>query len=136
MEQNVIQINVGIAINVDASIKNILYVKKDYILNPATCDCKNCKYLASIMNDSTIICDEGTKSYDEGITIIPTSFNEKKLTCKIQSFYILLAFLLITITLLVAVSFYCCWIKYQGKHLLPFHSTNDKLSKFDNDSIH
>ena len=28
MEQNVIQINGGITINVDASVKNIIYVKK------------------------------------------------------------------------------------------------------------
>ena len=56
------------------------------------------------MDDSAIICDEVMKSYDEEIKTIPTNFNEKHLTCKIQSFYILLAFLLITITLLIAVS--------------------------------
>ena len=32
--------------------------EKDYVWNPATCNCKNGKYLASIMNDLTIICDE------------------------------------------------------------------------------
>ena len=52
--------------------------------------------------------------------IIVTTVNEKK-TCKtlIKNFYILLAFLLIT----VAVSIYCYLIKYQAKqeHLLPFH---------------
>ena len=29
------------------------------------------------MDDSTIICDEAIKSYDEEIKIIQTSFNEK-----------------------------------------------------------
>ena len=38
-----------------------------------------------------------------------------------HGFYILLAFLLITIALLIAVSIYCYMIKYQTKHLLPFH---------------
>ena len=31
MEENVIQIKSGITINVDASVKNFIYVKKDYI---------------------------------------------------------------------------------------------------------
>ena len=43
--------------------------------------------------------------------------------CKTQSFYILFLFLLITITLLIAVGICCYLIKYQGKHLLPFHNT-------------
>ena len=43
MEENVIQINGGIMINVDVSVKNI---------NPATGKCQNSKYLASIMDDS------------------------------------------------------------------------------------
>ena len=32
--------------------------KKDFVWNPATCICENGKYLASIMDDSTIISDE------------------------------------------------------------------------------
>ena len=32
--------------------------EKDYIRNPATCSCKNGKYLACIMDDSAITCDE------------------------------------------------------------------------------
>ena len=54
MEENVIQINGWITINVDVSVKDITYVKK----NPATCICKNGKYLASIIDDSVIKCDE------------------------------------------------------------------------------
>ena len=35
---------------------------------------------------------------------IPTNFNEKRVTCKIENFYILLTFLLITISLMIIVS--------------------------------
>ena len=53
----------------------------------------------------------------------------KKATCKTQNFYILLAFLLITTAVLIAVSIYCYLIKYRAKQkpLLPFHITNNKL---------
>ena len=99
-----------------------------HVWNPATCSCKNGKYLASIMDDSAIICDEVIKSYDEEIKTIPTNFNEKNITCKTQSSYVLLTFLLITITLLIAFSIYCYLIKYwsKQKHLLPFHNTKFK----------
>ena len=56
------------------------------------------------MDDSAIICDEVIKSYDEEIKTIPKIFNVNKVTCKIQSFYILLVSLLMTIVLLIAVS--------------------------------
>ena len=95
--------------------------EKDYVWNPATCNCENGKYLASIINDSAIVCDEVIDSYDkESISI---NFNEKYLTCKTQNLYILLTFLLITIALLIAVSIYYYLIKNQAKqkHLLPFH---------------
>ena len=62
------------------------------VWNPATCNCENGKYLASIMDDSTIICDEVIESYNKEIKTIPTNLNEKNITCKTQSFYILLDF--------------------------------------------
>ena len=70
------------------------------------------------------------KSYDEQIKTIPTSFNEKNITCETKSFCILLTFSLTIITLLIAVIIYCYVIKYQRKqkHLLPFHDT--KLKQF------
>ena len=42
-----------------------------------------------------------------------------------------LAFLLITIALLIAVSTYCYLIKYKAKrkHLLPFYIRNNKLKE-------
>ena len=93
------------------------------------------KRFSSIMDDSTITCDEVIKSYNEEIKTIPANFNEKKVTFKTQSIYVLLAFLLITAALLIAVSIYFYLIKYQAKSLLPCHDTNDKLNKFCIDSI-
>ena len=56
--------------------------------------------------------------------------NEKKENVK-QNFYVLLAFLLITIILLRVVSIYCYLIKYRAiqKYLLPFHVTNNELKE-------
>ena len=39
--------------------------EKDYNWNTATCSCGNEKYLASIMDDLAIMCDETIESYDE-----------------------------------------------------------------------
>ena len=62
---------------------------------------------------------------------IRMNFNEKKSTYKMQNFYILFEFLLITTTLLIAVSIYCYLIIYwaKQKHLLPFHDKNNKLKQ-------
>ena len=50
------------------------------------CICKNGRYLSSVMDDSVITCDEVIKSYYEKIKAIPTTFNEKDITCKTQNF--------------------------------------------------
>ena len=76
--------------------------EKDYVWNPAAWKCENGKHWTSILDDSLIICDEVIESFNEEIKTIPTNLNEKKVTCQTQYFYILLAFLLITITLLIA----------------------------------
>ena len=78
------------------------------------------------MDDSAITCDEITESYEK-----EKIFNERKTTCKMQNFCILLAFSLATIALLIAVSIYCYLIKYQPKqnHLLPFYDTNKELKQ-------
>ena len=78
-----------------------------------------------------ITCHEITKSYDEETKTIPRNFNEKKVAYKTQNLCIALAFLLITIALLIAVSVYCYLIKYRAKqkHLLPFHVTNNELKE-------
>ena len=51
-----------------------------------------------------------------------------------QMFYILLAFLLISIALLIAVSIYCYLIKHRAKqkHLLPFYDTKLKEQPINN----
>ena len=84
------------------------------------------------MEDLAIFCDEVIKSCSEEIKNIPTNFNNKKVTCETQTFYILFAFLLITIPLLIADSIYCYLMKYHRKHLLPFHNTNNKQVQCSN----
>ena len=51
--------------------------EKDYVWNPDTCNSEHGKDLASIMDDSAVICDEVIESYKE-----ETNINEKKATCK------------------------------------------------------
>ena len=75
------------------------------------CICENGEYLASIIDDSAIIRDEVIELFEETKTI-PTNFNGKKATWKTQNFNILFACLLVTLTLLIAVSIYCHLIKY------------------------
>ena len=84
------------------SVKKFMYVKKikfRILVN----DLWKWKFLASIMYDSMITCDEVIKSYDEETKIISTNFNEKKVTFKTQSFYVSIAFLLIIMAILIAV---------------------------------
>ena len=80
--------------------------EKDYVWNPAICNCENEKYIATIKDDSVIMCNE---IIEETVSI---KSNENKANCKTQNFYILLAVLLITIALLIALSIYCYLIKY------------------------
>ena len=62
MEEIAIQINGGIMINVNVSVKNVIYVKK-ILQNPALCDCENRKYLANVMDDSVIMSGEIIESH-------------------------------------------------------------------------
>ena len=55
------------------------------------------------------MCDEILNAETKTVT---TNFNEKNVIFKTKNFYILLAFLLITFALLIAVSIYCYLIKY------------------------
>ena len=111
-----------------------MYVKINCIWNPATCSLKNWKYLTTIMDNSAITCDKVRESYDKETKTIPANVNKKKAIYKTQNFYILFAFLLITIELLIAVSIYCYLIKNRAlqKHFLPFHKTNNKLKELMN----
>ena len=87
-------------INDNVNKKNAMYVKKSYIWSSSTCSCKNRKQLASIMDDLSITRDEVIESQNE-----ETNLNENKAIYKTQ--YILLAFLLITIALLIALTIFC-----------------------------
>ena len=82
--KNVTEINVGITINANMGIKNI-YPTKNYVWNPATCNCENGKYLASIMDDSAIICDEVIMSYEGETNVNETKHSVKQ---KIFMFYL------------------------------------------------
>ena len=57
-----------------------------------TRNCENGKYLASITDNSGVICVEVTESFNEEAKAVPTNFNEKNITYKKQNFYSLLAF--------------------------------------------
>ena len=96
--------------------------------NPAACSSKMGKNLASIIDIqySVIRYEEIIEEERETVT---TNFNEKNVICKTKHFYVLLAVLLITIALQIAVSIYCSPIKCKAKqkHFLPFYITNEKL---------
>ena len=89
--KNLIQINGRDMINVDASIITPCMWRRLH-LESFTCSCENGKYLASVMDDSAIMCDESIESYDQETKTILINFNEKKAICNTQNFYILLAF--------------------------------------------
>ena len=74
---------------------------KDCILVPSSCS----KYLAGIIYDSVITCNEIV----EERKTIPTYFNERKAMCKTQNFSILFKFLLNTVVVLVIVSIFVIW---------------------------
>ena len=72
------------------------------------------------MDDSAItrdeIIDTEAQANDEETKTVPKNFNQKDITFKTQNFHILLAFLLLTIAVLIAVSsIYCYLTKYRAK---------------------
>ena len=77
--------------------KNIVYVK-NVTFGTLVHVFVKMENIVVIMDDLVIVCDEIIEE-----TLL-TNFNEKEATCKTWSFYILLAFLLITIALLIALS--------------------------------
>ena len=69
MEENVIQINGEIIINVDVSVKNIMYVKMIMFGISLHVIMKMKMYLASIMDDLTIIFNEVMRRRNENYSI-------------------------------------------------------------------
>ena len=111
---DVIQIGFGMMINVNARAKTQEenMCRKGYIWNTAKRACQNGKCFGSIIKNS-VICGKSIE-ITKGIPTktapsesISTIFKEKKVICEIKNLYVLLAFLLITVTLLVAVLIYC-----------------------------
>ena len=127
MEENVIQLNGGIMINVNVSVKNDMYVKKimSGILLHVVAKMESVYqvlwmiYWLGVINYRII--RWRNKNY-------LTNFNEKKATCKTQNFYILLAFLLITIALLIAVSIYCYLVKHWANKNIYYHLTTQIMN--------
>ena len=89
-------------------------------MNPTTCSCENDKSLASIIYNSVITCREivdaeaEANSYDKEKKLLQQILIKKSI-CRKENIYVLLAFLLITIQLLISDSSYCYIIKYQAK---------------------
>ena len=106
MLENVIEIKGGTIIIFDVSIKkkkNIVHAKRTLFGVLLHVFVKLTKYLVSAINNWVI-------SYDEIIEetkTVPVNFNVKNATCRTKNFFILLAFLCITLELSIAVSIYC-----------------------------
>ena len=131
------QIQSGVTLNIDASrkIKKNMYVKKmifRILAHVLVKTCENSKYLGIITSNSVIICDKITEVKKTVPTkTVPTKTTKTKAVPK--KFYTLLAFLLITVSLLTIVNIYFCFIKHRSKrgHLLPYHKTTKKLKGID-----
>ena len=130
-----IKMSVGVSVKIRKNIVCIYFEK--YIWNPATCSCKNGKYVGSITDDFVISCDKiieetkfvPTKSTSAKTVVTKCNSTKTVLTkCAstktvLKNFYILLAFSLITRALLIAVSIYFYLIKYQVKQNLYYLAT-------------
>ena len=125
MVENKIQITSGITINVAVrtKIRKKHVCDKNHIWNSNKCTFENGKYLGSIIADSGIMSDATIKvtkatptktvpAKTTPIQTISTNFNKQKVTCKLKKSYILISFLLISISLLIALSIYYCFMKY------------------------
>ena len=62
------------------SVKNVIYVKKNCIWIPATCGYQHGKYLASIMDDPAITCDEVIEEQFQQILIKKKQPVERKIS--------------------------------------------------------
>ena len=111
-EKNPVQINGGINDKYACECKKRHVWEEDCIWDIASCSCDNGKYLADIVDNSVITCDEIT---EEETKTVMTNFNEKNEICKTKILYILLDFLSITVALLIAVKVYYYQIKYKAK---------------------
>ena len=75
--------------------------------------------------------DNSVSTFDEIIKETKTvliNFKEKNITLKTQNFYILLAFFLISIALLIAVSIYHYLIKFKQNKSIYYHFMSQLLN--------
>ena len=94
--------------------------KKDYVWNSSTCTYENGEILESVIGNLVITCDE----IREVTKTVPTKIFS-------ISFYIFLAFLLITISLLIILSICCFLVKDRLKqeHFLPYYYITNIMKK-------
>ena len=114
MVANVTQIKCGTTVNIGTRVKipkeHHLLKKMEFVTwmeFPATCSCKNSKYLGSFIGYEIL---QGNYRHDKNCS--NKKFFNKSCSNK---FLYLLAFLLIFIALLMADSIYCYLIKYWAK---------------------
>ena len=83
------------------------------------------------MCDNVIETTKGVMTKTVPAKITPTNPNKKKVVCKMRNFYIILTFLLVTMTFLIVVSIYC-FIKYRAKqkHLLSLYDAGNKKNQY------
>ena len=105
IEEKIIQIKIGITINVNVSVKKIIHL----ILLYAVAKIVNIYAMANVIGDSVIIRNQ----IIEETKTVPTNSNEGQVTCKTQNLYILFAFSLITITLLICI--HCLYLLLPDK---------------------
>ena len=127
IEENVIQVNGGITIKVDVSVKNI-YVEKITlgILLHAVAKMENTYQVFLTIQLLRVM-----KLLKKKQKQLQQIFMRKMQSLKQKNSIFYLHFLLITIALLIAVSIYFYLIKYKAKqkHLLPFYVTNNELKE-------
>ena len=136
MVENVIQTKSGITINVSVKYN---FCKKGYWIMYLW----KGRYLENIIGASVITCDEiieetnTVPSKSTSSKTVSRNFNKMKVTCKTENLYILLAFLSICISLLIAVSIYYCFIKHRlkQKHLFLYHDTSNQLKEIGINNI-
>ena len=102
--KNITQIKNGITMNVGVIVKMWKTCEKESYLELCNMYWENGKYVGSIIDDSVIICDEIV----EGTRLV-TTYNTS------TNVYVLLAFSLITMAFLIAVSIYCLYTISQLK---------------------
>ena len=98
--------------------------EKDYRLKPSTCTWENSKYLKSVIDTLVTNCDWFVIVMNNLSNIATNVLPSASINChrkKVRNCYILHTVLLITITLLIAVSLCCYLIKYPARYFLPVH---------------